>query len=141
MTTPFMPEIGTPHRFLAVEWREEWEFDHPSVLLVPVFRYSPNSTPLDTLVEDAAIDIALAVEKGEASRSDIHPAEKQEFDWRGWSEAEIRRVAEAAVKGEKVKFGTGYVHAEEHWVVFKRCGDEIEFDYVQPPEGAPCSTG
>lgn len=126
----FKPELGKPVRFLAVEWREHWDFDHPTVLIEPVFRYSPDGESLDGIIEDAAIDVCIAAEKGEGVRVGIHPSTQKEFDWREWDVEQLRTVAEARLGGEEVEFGIGYVGVLEQIVVFRKGGDEIIWDVV-----------
>lgn len=113
----FQLKLGQPIRFLAIEWREHWEFDYPSLLLEPVVRYSPNGTDLETMVEDVAIDIAVAADLGKRVE-DVHLATYEEFAWRGWDINRIRDCAEKVVRGKRVKLGTGYVGALERWFVF-----------------------
>ena len=55
MTIPF----DTPILFRVIRWDEHWEFDCPTVLVSPIERYSPNGKYCETMIEDAAIDIAL----------------------------------------------------------------------------------
>jgi hypothetical protein len=62
----------------GVEWREDWEFDHPTVLLTPVRRYSPYGDSPEQMVESLAIDAAV---DGEIKDHD----DAAEFEWRGWS--------------------------------------------------------
>lgn len=131
---------GRPIRFLALEWQEPWEFDHPSVLFEPVFCYSPNGTALESLIEDAAIDIALDTEISEPITVGMHPSDRKEFAWRGWDANRLREQAEAAVRGESVKLGTGYVRAVERWVAFQvGANGEIDFEYIDSPAASASS--
>lgn len=126
-------ELEKPICFLALEWREHWEFDHPSVLLEPIFQYSPIGTSIESLIEDAAIDIACWTEANEDIEKNIHPSDQKEFDWRGWNVDELRQKAEALLRGEKVKLGTGYVAVREQWVCFWKTNEgEIEVTFMQP---------
>lgn len=133
----FKAEVGKPIRFLAIEWREDWEFDNPACLVEPVFRYSPNGTPLENMIEDAAIDIAINTENDEGTTIDLSPGDLKEFEWRGWTADAIRAAAEAKLRGEDVKLGTQGVIVEEVWLVFRDDdGDgQLEFYDVPAPKG------
>ena len=121
---------GEAVRFLAIEWREEWEFDHPSLLIEPVVRYSPNGTDLESLIEDAAIDVAIKGDRNEPIPADIDGATVKEFEWRGWDLATLKEQAELALNGVKVKLGTGHVKAVEVMVEFSvDDAGEITFNY------------
>lgn len=126
-------EFGVPVRFLAVEWREPWEFDHPSVLLLPVFVYSPNGADIESLIEDAACDIADALESGKEFSTGISGGDAREFDWRGWDAAKLLAVAEATLRGDPVKLGVpgGFVDVSEKWAVFSRDGEDVSFDFIE----------
>ena len=115
--------LGVPLRFLAFEWREHWEYDHPSVLLEPVFRYSPNGTPIENIIEDAVIDICLALESGEDIQRTMHAAERKEFRWRRWSLRAMRKAAESQLSGRKVAIGTGYTRVLEQIYKLKQDGE------------------
>lgn len=130
----FTPVTGQPVRFLAVEWREPWEFDHPTAVLEPVFRYSPNGTSPESMTEDAAIDICLDAEKGRPTRAGMHPSDVKEFAWRGWDVDELRGAAEAVLRGEPAKFGDGFVGVLEEYVVFRKTGNEIDSVVVDSRE-------
>jgi hypothetical protein len=71
-------EAGTKITVRGLEWREDWEFDHPVVLLEPVKRYSPNGDSAEQMVENLCIDGAV---DGEIRDHD----NDAEFRWRGWS--------------------------------------------------------
>lgn len=124
----FRPTLGQPIRFLAAEWREDWEFDHPTVLLEPVFRYSPNGESPEGMIEDAAIDIAVAADHGDAVRAEMHHSDRKEFDWRGWDLAALREAAEAVLRGEPARFGVGYVGVLEQTVVFREQKGDVVWD-------------
>lgn len=40
-TETFKLESERVVRFVALAWNEDWEFDHPTVLLEPIRKYSP----------------------------------------------------------------------------------------------------
>lgn len=121
----FTLELDKPVRFLALEWREDWEFDHPTVLLEPVVRYSPNGVSGESIMEDAMIDLALAAGSQARIQAGLSYSEKKEFDWRGWSLKNLKRVAAQSLAGKEFPV-RGY-HATEHFVVFtKNDRGEIE---------------
>jgi hypothetical protein len=84
---------GTTITVQALEWREDWEFDHPTVILSPVRRYSPNGDSMDEMIEslgiNACVDGRLEDEEDDG-----------EFEWRGWSWNRLRRVFLEALKGK-----------------------------------------
>ncbi len=119
-----------PIRFVTIEWREDWEFDHPTALIEPVVRYSPNGNPPESMIEDAAIDIVCDMDQN-VSTPLSYPGDAKEFAWRGWDLEKIRAVAESYLKGDKVPFGTGYVCVVEQYVTFFYHSDEgwiFDFD-------------
>lgn len=50
---------GTVLTVDVLVWDEGWEFDHPSCILRPVVRFSPNGTSAEGMVEDLGIDGAV----------------------------------------------------------------------------------
>lgn len=119
--------LGIPVRFRAVEWREDWEFDHPSCLLLPVVRYSPNGDDCERMIEEAAIDIAIGMETGKHARDEIV---SREFEWRGWSMNRLRTVAAQALRGHR--FPRKQYRAVEKFIVFER-NTEGEVDFKEVP--------
>jgi hypothetical protein len=85
---------GTTFILKALEWREDWEFDHPTVILEPVFRYSPNGNSIEYMVESLCIDGCVD------GKLETHDYE-QEFTWRGWSLENLKRVYLQCLKGKK----------------------------------------
>lgn len=86
-------ENGTVITVKALEWREDWEFDHPTVILSPVRRYSPNGDSIAQMVEELGIDACVDGELEDENMDD-------EFEWRGWSWKRLNRVFREALKGK-----------------------------------------
>lgn len=79
----------------GLTWIEEqWEFDHPSVILTPIKRYSPNGDSADQMIEDLCIDACV---DGELKDEDCD----KEFGWRGWRWEYLRRVYRQCVSGKE----------------------------------------
>ncbi len=78
----------------VLEWREDWEFDHPTLVLAPVLRYSPNGESSEGMAESLGIDACL---DGEIKSEDV----AREFEWREWSLARLRRVFAQAYSGKQ----------------------------------------
>lgn len=88
-------ENGTTLIVEGLVWREShWEFDHPTVLLSPILRYSSNGDSIERMVEDLAIDGCV---DGELESHDV----SREFEWRGWSLNNLKRNYNLALKGKK----------------------------------------
>lgn len=85
---------GTVITVRALEWQEDWEFDHPTVILSPVRRYSPNGDSMEEMIESLGIDACVDGKVGDEFVED-------EFEWRGWSWATLRRVYSAALRGKR----------------------------------------
>lgn len=83
---------GTEFTITGLEWREDWEFDHPTVILSPVKRYSPNGDSPEQMVEELLIDAAC---DGKLLDHD----DRQEFEWRGWSWTNLKRVYRRCFQG------------------------------------------
>jgi len=119
-----MIALDNPVRFLALSWVEPgWEFDNPVVLLEPTVRYSDEGHT-DTIIEDAQIEICLALESGEQiTDEDV----AKEFEWRGWKLSRLKRVAREVLNGKEFPV-RGY-HAEEQIVRFVRgVNGEVEIE-------------
>lgn len=97
-------ENGTIITVKALEWREDWEFDHPTVILSPVRRYSPNGESISQMVEELGIDACV-------TGTLIDEDNDIEFEWRGWSWKRLERVFREAMNGKKFP-KRGYVAAE-----------------------------
>ncbi|MHC5542819.1 hypothetical protein ACYOEI_31730 [Singulisphaera rosea] len=132
----FVVTEGVPIRFLALQWSEGWEFDHPTVLLEPVVRYSPFGVMCERMIEEVAVDIAIDADDDPTTviRDALdNDGVRQEFEWRGWSIANLRRVAKKALAGKR--FPQKHYHAEEQWLVFFRTPqDGLMFRDATPEE-------
>lgn len=113
--------LDQPVRFLALAWHEShWEFDHPTLLLEPVLRYSPNGIHCESMVEDAIIDLSLALEYGDPIRDETDL--DREFEWRGWNLRRLRAIAEKLRQGREVRLDAEY-RIFERTVVFRKQAD------------------
>jgi hypothetical protein len=123
-----VPE-GVPVRFLALEWQEGWELDHPSVLLEPVVRYSPYGDSCEKVIKDAVLGVAIDYGFGLPT---MHRDVGDEFAWQKWSLAWLHRVAVACLAGKQ--FPTKQYRAVERWVVFRKSADgAVDFEYAPMP--------
>jgi hypothetical protein len=122
----YIVEYNKPIRFLAIEWRESgWEFDHPSVLLEPFIRYSPNGESCEGLIEDACIDICVDTDLKHPIRAEIHGSDAKEFKWRGWDLQKLRDYAEILLGGvvKGIPLGTGFIKVHEEYITFVKNKD------------------
>lgn len=119
--------LGRPIRFVAVQWVEDqWDHDHPTLLLEPMIRYSPNGQSVERMIEDAVEEI------GEAFRQGIKLEDEdvtKEFDWRKWSIDKITRLAFKILSGRSIP---GY-RAISRWHHFAREDGDIVWWEVSPP--------
>jgi hypothetical protein len=120
--------LNKPIRFVALAWHEGWEFDHPTVVLAPLQRYSPNGHSCEVMVEDLAVAMCLDMEQGKPL---VSHDEQREFARCGWSWSYLRRVARQSLAGRE--FPRKCYTAKEFWVVFRRVGDTIAFEFVKEP--------
>lgn len=123
--------VGVPVRFLALEWREDWDRDFPSVLLEPFVRFTPHGQTCDQLIEDAAVDIAI--EEGDFSPV-ARDIETSHLMGRHGPPARLKEIAEAVIVGAlHPELGVGYVGASQQWVVFREGPDGLDCDFVDNP--------
>lgn len=88
-------EDGTVLIVEGLVWREShWEFDHPTILLSPILRYSPSGKSIEGMVEDLVIDACV---DGVLESHDY----SKEFDWRGWNLNTLKKNYRLALKGKK----------------------------------------
>ena len=87
-------ENGTVIQVCALEWREDWEFDFPTVILRPVHRYSPNGDGINRMIEELGIKACAEGELKDENDDD-------EFQWRGWSWARLHRVFNESLRGKE----------------------------------------
>ena len=50
---------GTEITIDVLVWQEGWDFDHPTVVLRPVLRYSPNGDDAEQMIEDMCEEAAV----------------------------------------------------------------------------------
>jgi hypothetical protein len=87
--------------FVVLEWHEpQWEFDHPTVMLLPIVQYSP-STSAETMIEDLCIDLAIEADTIESPKEIESEDVYKEFEWRGWSLKRMITVAKNRLKGKE----------------------------------------
>lgn len=127
--TRFVPVTGREYFVLAVRWDAGWEFDAPTVVLEPVLRFTTQD--MESAIEDVLIDVCCGHDAGKPIRLGLHPAEQKEFDWRGWSVAEIRAAANAGRDGYRVLRGTVRFFAN----------DRGETDFEFTPAGVEVAKG
>jgi hypothetical protein len=83
--------------FLAISWNEpQWDFDHPSASLKPLFRYHDDGRCCEGVIEDLAIDLCC----GDTNDKDDLAFFEDESDWRGWRLSTLRRVAKNRLAGK-----------------------------------------
>lgn len=85
---------GTEVIVRVLEWRENWEFGHPTLILSPVIRYSPNGDSPEEMVESLGINGCV---DGFLSGEDVN----QEFSWRKWNLKKFNTVYYEALRGKK----------------------------------------
>jgi hypothetical protein len=85
---------GDVVEFLAISWIEpDWDFDHPTVALLPVVSYSDDGQSCESILEDVAIDLCC---NDDIVNEDV----SHEFEWRGWKLSTLRRVAKNRLAGK-----------------------------------------
>lgn len=90
-----MIKPGDKIEFVGISWNEpHWEFDHPTVVLEPSIRYSPNGITCENMFEDLAIDMSIDEKILDSEDVSI------EFDWRGWKLNRLKRVAKERFEGK-----------------------------------------
>lgn len=79
--------------FIAIEWQEkQWEFDHPTVVLIPKISYSPNGDSCENMIESMAINFSCG---DDIEDEDI----TEEFEWRGWKLKTMHKVVKDRLNG------------------------------------------
>lgn len=78
----------------TIAFDDGWEFDRPSCLLSPVIRCFESGANHEQIVEDVLID---AVVSGEL----VSESFEQQWGWRGYSLANLRRCFRQAMAGQK----------------------------------------
>ncbi len=85
---------GAVVEFTAISWYEpQWDFDHPTVILSPVFKYSSSGESCEGMIENMACDICCDIELKDENHT-------KEFDWRGWKIDRLKRVLQERFDGK-----------------------------------------
>lgn len=119
---------GDVIEFLAISWNEpQWEFDHPTLVLKPVIRYSPNGTSPETMIEDLAIDLACGYD---IQNEDV----SEEFKWRRWDLKRISKIAEDILEGKDVWKTKKRSVIKQEIKFFNDFEDELDFQILESKE-------
>ncbi len=113
---------GDVVEFTAISWDEpQWDFDYPTVVIAPCFRYSSNGESCEGMIENLAIEASCDIElKNEDT--------VKEFEWRGWKIDRLKRVISERLKGkdiwktkirEVVRQKVQFFKSDEDWLQFK----------------------
>lgn len=107
--------VGKTTTFYGCNWVEQqWEFDAPSVLYNPVYRYAiGGGGEVERMVEDFCFD----VEQQGAIRPKLSKFENKEFAWRGWRMRDMKRRKQAY-----------HTRVVVRWFIGDR--DRLEFEIV-----------
>lgn len=76
--------IGTQIRVRGLRWDAQWEFDCPTAIIAPVYRFHEDGCSLEHAVESLLIDACI---NGQLKSHDPHFWDS----FRGWSPAYLRR--------------------------------------------------
>jgi hypothetical protein len=112
--------------FLAISWDEQWEFDHPTVVLQPAIDYSPNGASCESMIEDMAIDFCC---NEDVTDEDI----SEEFKWRGWKLSTLKKVAKERLEG-KPTWKTKIREVVKQKIQFYEKDGELEFKVIETIE-------
>jgi len=116
-------KAGDKVKFLAISWDEpHWEFDHPTVVLKPLIRYSPNGEGCEGLIEELAIDICVE----DVEDEDI----SEEFDWRKWKLSTLNKVAKERLEG-KDTWKSKIIEVVKQTLEFYEGEDGLEFSVIE----------
>ncbi len=116
-------KINDVVEFLAISWDENWEFDHPTVILSPAIEYSPNGDSCESMIEDMAINLSFGDEVDDENVA-------EEFAWRGWSIERLKNVAKERMAG-KDTWKSKIREVMYQKVRFYGDADEMEFDVLE----------
>ena len=81
---PIRIKMGTEIRMRGLRWSADWEFDCPTAIIAPVFRFHEDGCSLEYAVESLLIDACA-----DGYLKDHNPHYWESF--RGWSPAYLRR--------------------------------------------------
>jgi hypothetical protein len=113
--------------FIAMRWDENWEFDHPAVLISPIKDYSDDGRSSEQMIEDACIDACIDGMKE-------YKAE-EEFKFRGWNWSKLKRIANNYLAGNKNEWKTKSVFVCKQKVRFFLNEDyELESEVLETQE-------
>ncbi len=116
--------------FAGLRWDDQWEFDYPSVILDPVFKYSSCGEPPEAIIEDLCLNLCIESEQDRNYNPVMSEGEKMEFDWRRWKVGTMKKVIKDRLNDGtmwKSKFAT----AVKLKVEFYQEGDTIEFRVLE----------
>jgi hypothetical protein len=122
-------EVGKPYKLLAIEWRENWEFDNPSALLEPIFRDFSDGQELDNIFEDMCIDICMSIE---ADKEIVQSQPARYVDLYNGVKY-LKRVAREALNGKefpKKNYRAEEMIVEFYWVTDTRHDSVVEWKTV-----------
>lgn len=91
----------------TLSWDDEWEFDHPSMMLSPVIRCYESGRCHEGIVEDVLIN---AIVEGELRSESF----EQSWGWRGYKLPILRRRFKESLAGKT--FPKANYHAERRIV-------------------------
>lgn len=78
--------------FISISWQaEHWEFDHPALVLEPLYRYSPNGETNEAMIEELAIDLSMEEQEDEQDIENI-------LSPHGWKLSSIESAAKKRLK-------------------------------------------
>jgi len=87
-------KAGDKLEIICISWdAPHWEFDHPTLVLEPVLRYSPNGEPNEVMIEDLAIEMCDEEVEDEEVVEDLLV--------NGWKLSTIKNWVKDRLKGGK----------------------------------------
>lgn len=117
--------------FLALEWVEpQWEFDHPTVVLLPVVAYSPNGEAAEKMIEDICIDLSINADILEGNDEVESEDVSKEFEWRGWNLKRMLMVANKRLGGDSI-WSSKNATVVYQKVKFYKEEDETQFEIME----------
>lgn len=110
--------------FIAISWNEpQWEFDHPTVVLQPIIKYSPNGETCEAMIQDIATDFIC--------EEDIKDEDTyEEFYWRGWKLSTLRKVAKNRLS-DKDDWKSKILEVVQQKVKFIDKNGELEYEIIE----------
>jgi hypothetical protein len=116
-------------------WDEGWEFDHPSCILRPIVRFSPNGDSAERMVEDLAIDVATHTPLRPDAEHDVRGRVVVD---RQYPLATLKRRWAESWRGKEFP---RYRYTASRWQVrfYNDQDGELAFDYEQLPPSDPAT--